>query len=87
MLFFISIPDNHVMDYTQKGIKKVLSSNLKKYRAKLRITQEEAAERAGLSLNYWQRLEMVSQNDLPSLPTLGTIAKVLNCKLGNLLGS
>ena len=77
--------DNESMDYTHKTIKKTLSLNIKKYRAKLDLTQEEAAEKADLSLNYWQRLEMVSQDDLPSLPTLGKIAKILNCKLPDLL--
>ena len=77
--------NNKVMEYSHKVIKKILSSNLKKYRAKLDLTQEEAAEKADLSLNYWQRLEMVSQDDLPSIPTLGVISKVLNCKLSDLL--
>ncbi len=73
------------MEYSHKTIKKSLSSNLKKYRAKLKLTQEEAAEKADLSLNYWQRLEMTSQVNLPTLVTLGKIAKVLNCKLTDLL--
>ena len=73
------------MEYSHKAIKKILSSNLKKYRAKLNLTQEEAAEKAEISLNYWQRLEMTSQVNLPTLPTLGKITKVLNCKLTDLL--
>ena len=73
------------MEYSHKTIKKALSLNLKKHRSKLRLTQEEAAEKADISLNYWQRLEMTSQVNLPTLPTLGKIAKVLNCKLTDLL--
>ena len=73
------------MEYSHKAIKKILSSNLKKYRANLNLTQEEAAEKAEISLNYWQRLEMTSQVNLPTLPTLGKITKVLNCKLTDLL--
>ena len=73
------------MEYSHKAIKKILSSNLKKYRANLNLTQEEAAEKAEISLNYWQRLEMTSQVNLPTLLTLGKITKVLNCKLTDLL--
>ena len=73
------------MENNQSRIKRLVAGNMKKYRAKAGWTQEEAAEKAGLSLNYWQRLEMISQKDLPSLPTLSTIAKVLNVNLRDLL--
>lgn len=65
----------------RKALKQLIVANIKKYRAKANLTQEEAAEKAGLSLNYWQRLEMVSQEGLPSIPTLAKIAKVLNARL------
>ena len=73
------------MENDKLKIKSLVAKNMKKYRAKAGRTQEEAAEKAGLSLNYWQRLEMISQKDLPSLPTLFTIAKVLNVNLRDLL--
>lgn len=73
------------MDNNEKAIKVVLSRNLKKYRAKLNLTQEAAAEKADLTLNYWQRLEMISQRVMPSLPTLFKISKILNCKPKDLL--
>ena len=65
-------------------LKQTLAGNMKKHRAKLRITQETAAERAGLTVKYWQRLEMISQSDLPSLPCLIKIAKALNIKIHQL---
>ena len=77
--------DNMAMDPNEKMIKATLVRNLKKYRAKLKITQEVAAERADLTLNYWQRLEMISQKVLPSVPTLFKLAQVLNCKPKDLL--
>ena len=73
------------MELNEKMIKILLTKNVKKYRARLKITQEEAAERADLTLNYWQRLEMVSQKVLPSMPTLFKIAQVLHCKPKDLL--
>ncbi len=65
------------MDDETRRIKKVLAANLKKCRAKLELTQEEAAEKADIAVRYWQRLEMVSQKDLPSLQMLSRIAHTL----------
>ena len=49
------------------------------------MTQEQAAERAEITTPYWQRLELVSQTDLPSLPTIFKIAKALYIKPYQLL--
>ena len=65
-------------------LKQILARNMKKYRAKLGLTQERSAERADLTVKYWQRLEMVSQSDLPSLPALLKIAKALEIKIYHL---
>jgi len=66
------------MDKEKLELKKILAGNIKKYRVKLKITQEQAAEKAEITLKYWQRLEMTSQIDLPSLPTLAKVAEALN---------
>ena len=66
-------------------IKKILVQNIKKYRAKRKLTQEGAAELAGFTSKYWQRLEMTSQSDLPSLKVLFKIAKALNTTPAKLL--
>jgi len=66
-------------------IKGILAKNLKKYRARLKITQEEAAEKADMTTKYWQRLEMVSQLDLPSLPIVFRMAKALGVTASDLL--
>ena len=73
------------MRHRNEPIKRVLVKNLKKYRDKRGLTQEEAAERAEITAKYWQRLEMVSQIDLPSLPLLFKIAKTLGIKVADLL--
>ncbi len=70
------------MENTIKGI---LVKNIKKYRKKMRLTQEEAAEKADITNKYWQRLEMASQIDLPSLKVLFKIAEALNIPPSKLL--
>ncbi len=66
-------------------IKTVLVKNMKKYRARRRLTQEQAAEKAGITGKYWQRLEMTSQVDLPSLSVLFKVAEALEIKPSKLL--
>ena len=73
------------MDEETRRIKKVLAANLKKYRARLDLTQEQAAEKADIAVRYWQRLEMVSQKDLPSLQMLGRIANTLGTSPSKLI--
>ena len=66
-------------------IKEILVRNIKKYRTKRKLTQERAAELAGFTSKYWQRLEMISQSDLPSLKVLFKIAKALDTTPAKLL--
>lgn len=68
-------------------IKRILAENIKKYRNARKMTQEDAADSAGISVKYLQRLEMISQVDLPSLPTLFKIAEALRIKTSKLLES
>lgn len=73
------------MTNAQKKIKRILVKNVKDYRGKLGLTQEQAAEKAGITYKYWQRLEMTSQADLPSLQVLFKIAKALKTTPSKLL--
>lgn len=68
-----------------KEIKSILVKNIKKYRNKQGLTQEQAAEKAGITGKYWQRLEMTSQIDLPSLNVLFKIAEALKISPTKLL--
>lgn len=77
--------DNIFMKNDDKKIKEILVQNIKKYRSKRKLTQESAAELAGFTSKYWQRLEMVSQSDLPSLKVLFKIAKALDITPDKLL--
>ncbi len=73
------------MRHKHVNIKGILARNMKKYRGKLKLTQEQAAERADIGVNYWQRMEMLSQSDLPSLPMLFKISKGLDVEAHQLL--
>lgn len=73
------------MSRAKKQIKNILVKNIKKHREKAGLTQEKAAEKAGITYKYWQRLEMTSQVDLPSLKVLFKIAKALKIKPSKLL--
>ena len=66
-------------------IKKILVNNIKKYRGNKKLTQEQAAELAGITSKYWQRLEMTSQIDLPSLKVIFKIADALEISPSKLL--
>jgi len=70
---------------SQPDIKSLLVKNIKKYRERLKLTQEQAAEKADITTKYWQRLEMTSQIDLPSLPLLFRIAQTLEVNPSKLL--
>ena len=65
--------------------KNILSANIKKYRTKLGLTQEQAAERAGMSVNYWARLEQKEDKRRVLLRDLSKLAKGLNIKMYQLL--
>ncbi len=69
----------------EKKIKRILVLNIKKYRTQRGLTQEQAAELAGITSKYWQRLEMTSQIDLPSIKVLFKIAEVLSIPPAKLL--
>ncbi|MBF0330751.1 MAG: helix-turn-helix transcriptional regulator [Candidatus Omnitrophica bacterium] len=73
------------MATAQHNIKNTLVENIKCYREKAHLTQEQAAERAGITAKYWQRLEMRSQIDLPSIKVLFKIAQALNINPGKLI--
>jgi len=77
--------DNIAMKNECQKIKEILVKNIKKHRAKRKLTQENAAELAGFTSKYWQRLEMISQSDLPSLKVLFKIARALETSPAKLL--
>ena len=80
-----SVWHNSTMIQDREVIRRTLIRNIRKYRLQAKLTQQEAAERANITDKYWQRLEMKSQADLPSLPVLFSMAKALGIKAYRLL--
>ncbi len=58
---------------------KILGKNLKDARWKLGLTQKEVAEKAGISTNWYARLERGEEN--VALDTWKTIFKILKLKI------
>ena len=61
---------------------KHISTNIHALRKDMNITQQEAAQKAGISTNYWNWIE--NGKRVPKLSTLETIANVLGVKLSRL---
>ena len=61
---------------TNKVLYKKLGKNIKYFRKERELTQEELAEKVGVSLEFIGRIEIATSK--PSLDTLFKIAKALN---------
>lgn len=66
-----------------KDLLAAVAKNISTRRRALGITQEELAERAGLSTNYIARLEIAM--NAPSLPALSRLAEALQVDVGALV--
>ncbi len=60
-----------------------LGEKLKKARKKTGLTQEKVAEKAGIHVNFYARVERGEEN--PSFEVLNKIAKILKVKSSNIL--
>ncbi|HWN69984.1 MAG TPA: helix-turn-helix transcriptional regulator [Haliangium sp.] len=67
-----------------KELAKSIGSASRQARAALELTQEDAAERIEVSVEFYARIER--GNSLPSVPTLARIAGVLGVSADALLG-
>jgi len=63
----------------------MLAENIKKYRKKLKLTQEGLARKADISYNTVIKLESEGIVD-PRLETLKKLAKALNISIDDLVG-
>ncbi len=59
--------------------KKVFGSRVKKAREKLKLTQADVANKAGMTVNYYAMIERGEVN--PSFEKIKSIAKVLKLKI------
>jgi transcriptional regulator with XRE-family HTH domain len=60
-----------------------IGKNLRNARLKAKFTQKELAEKAGVHVNYYARLERGEEN--PSLETLKKLTKILKIKSSDIL--
>jgi transcriptional regulator with XRE-family HTH domain len=67
---------------TDKSLKYIAKA-LKDTRTGQHLTQNELAKRAGISMNYYSRIERVEVS--PSVETLGKIIKALGVKSSDIL--
>lgn len=67
-----------------KELAKSIGVAARQARTALELTQEDAAERIGVSVEFYARIER--GNSLPSVPTLARIAAVLGVSADALLG-
>lgn len=64
-------------------IKKQLAKELRRLRLEAGLTQEEVAEKIGVSLRYYQNVEAKNPTRGVTLETLEKLGKALNHKLHN----
>ena len=66
----------------EERIKKIVSENIKKLRMKVGLSQKETAERAGIHIKSYERIERVPQN--LTLENLTNLAKALEVEIVDL---
>lgn len=66
-----------------KTVRKQLGKNLKKARLRAKMTQQEVADKAGVHVNYYARIERGEVN--PSQEKLYGIVKALKVKSSEIL--
>ncbi len=65
------------------GSQKKFGKNIRITRNKTKLTQQQVADKAGIHVNYYARIERGEEN--PSMKTLKTICKVLKVKSSDIL--
>lgn len=69
----------------EKNIYDIIGRNIKKYRKKQKITQEQLARLTNLSYGYIKNLEAKNVRATISIETLNLIAHTLDVKITDLL--
>ena len=66
-----------------ESIKKTISDNLSEIRGNLRLTQKEAAIKAGLNMNYYAKVER--GESMPSVKTLKKLSDAFDVSSTDIL--
>lgn len=67
-----------------QALARTIGAHLRQVRESLEITQDEASERIGITVEYYARIER--GKSLPSLLTFGQIAEALDVSTDDLMG-
>lgn len=62
---------------------KVLRKNIKRFRTKKKLTQQELADMTGLSREYICDIENDSRNKHPTVSAIGRVADALEIEMGS----
>ena len=62
----------------------LIRTNIKKYRIKANLTQQELADKAGITMNYLSKIESERMNRGFSVVIIGRIADALEIDIRNL---
>ena len=62
----------------------LIRKNIKKYRIKANLTQQELADKAGITMNYLSKIESERMNRGFSVVIIGRIADALEIDIRNL---
>lgn len=62
----------------------IIRHNIKKYRIKANLTQQELADKAGITMNYLSKIESERMNRGFSVVIIGRIADALEIDIRNL---
>lgn len=82
MVIYAVLPDNTAMSIPR--IRLQLAAQLRRLRKEKNLTQEAMAERVGIDIRYYQRIESGKPNAV-KIDTLEKLAKALNIPVWKLL--
>jgi transcriptional regulator with XRE-family HTH domain len=74
----------HIMKHSDNYYFDIIRYNIKKYREEKHLTQQQLADRAGLTMNYLSKIESVKMQRGFSIVTLTRVADALGINIKDL---
>lgn len=81
---YLKVGNSMAKDYNREYLSMVIRNNIRKYRKKNDLTQQDLADLTGLSHGYIRDLECPNRKKTPKVETLGKIAVALNIDITKL---